>query len=115
LLNLILASNEKRYQRSGSTGTELDRPIRPPPPVPPPYRPGYSNYNKEREIPPAKDDNNTLLDSPISNDGVPVGMLLPDLYPGITNSNINPNQASSIHISSRHDILSSSPGDITQF
>ncbi len=114
-MNFILAPNEKHYHRSGSTGTELDRPIRPPPPIPSPYAQRYSNYNRERTIPPTRADNNTLLDSPTLNDGVPVGILRPEIGSKINNSNINPNQTSNNHMSSRYDNLSSSPGEITQF
>jgi hypothetical protein len=108
LLNLILASNEKRHHRSESAGTELDRPLGPPP-VPPGYRQRYSNYDK------GQIDNNVSPMLQTSNNDVPVGILTPNLNPQINTSNKNPSQTNNIHISSRHDNLPSSPGEITQF
>ena len=105
-----LSMIRKGHSRNGSNGIELDRPHGPPP-LPPPTRHKISVHKKEHETSPSKEEN----ESPTLNDGVQVGKLNPDLITRMANSNINSGQTNNIRISSRHDNIPSSPGEITQF
>jgi len=76
-----------------------------------PYRPKPSNSNKEQENSSSKEENESLLISPTSNDGVPIAKLIADL----NNRTANSGQPNNIRLTSRRDNIPGSPGEITQF
>ncbi|CAF1375768.1 unnamed protein product [Adineta steineri] len=118
--NLYVARKSNNNNNNGNVRPEIHRPLGPPP-IPPMARP-RTVYKKEQETSPIKENNElstndiSILSPPLE-DGIPVGNLLPDLYTGATNSNMNTSQINDSRISS-HQYNTSSPAtseEITEF